>query len=324
MPHAKAGEVAVAVEASSATTSDSIVGRGLSPYLGDTEPPFTLGYDFVGAVSEVGEGVEGFDVGDRVVAITRWGANADTVVAKADQLTPIDTALAAPLIEPMVMTGATAATMVRRMATVGPGDVVFVQGGSGGVGLLAVQAALAFGATVIASASPAKHPALNDLGVLALDYDDPDVYARIRDVAPDGVQLVIDGAGGQSVQRAGQVLADGATLITYGFAQVSRLGLARSPEAMETAGRVFAESSAAIEELNNSTRGLRALQFDITGQREQDPTGYRDDVQWLIDLVESGQLHPTIETLPLEAAADAHRRLDAGDITGRLVLDHRI
>lgn len=165
----------------------SVIRRGLSPYLGDTRPPFTLGYDLVGEISAVGPAVTSVRVGQRVVAITRWGANADAVVLSADAVTAVYSTVDAALVEPMVMTGTTAAAMVRRLAPVRRGQVVYVQGTSGGVGLLAVQAALLLGATVIASASPAKHEALSRLGATPLDYRDPDLLPRIRGLAPAGL-----------------------------------------------------------------------------------------------------------------------------------------
>lgn len=91
-----------------------------------------LGFDLVGVVETVGPGVEAVVVGDRVVAITRWGANANAVLVPVEKLTRIDSDVDSPLVEPMVLTGATAAAMVRRLAAVTAGQTVYVQGGSGG------------------------------------------------------------------------------------------------------------------------------------------------------------------------------------------------
>ncbi len=319
------GEVLVAVTASSATTSDSVVRRGLNPYLGALEPPFVLGYDLVGVVEALGPGVEAVVVGDRVAAITRWGANADAVVVPAQKLTRIDSDVDDALVEPMVMTGATAAAMVRRLAAVTAGQTVYVQGGSGGVGLLAVQAALLAGAAVIASASPAKHDALRRLGAQVLDYDDPALASSIRALAPDGVDVVLDAAGGaQSITRGASVLADGGVLITFGFSEASRRNGGRTPEVMAETGKVFAAAGEALAAVDASPRGLRALSFDITTLREEDPTAYSADVHWLLDAVADGRLVPIMRSLPLEQAAEAHRALDAGEVVGRVVLDHRL
>lgn len=318
------GQVLVAVAASSATTSDSIVRRGLNPYMGDLEPPFVLGYDLVGVVAELGSGVSGLSPGDRVVAITRWGANADAVVAPAAALTVITSDVEDVLVEPMVMTGATAAAMVRRLAPVSAGDRVYVQGASGGVGLIAVQAALLLGAEVVAAASAEKLPVLRELGATAVDRRDPRLLDAVREFAPDGVQVALDAAGGDGITRAAATLADGGTLITFGYAEASRAAGGRSPEVLAAVGEVFDRSARALAAVDASPRGLRGLQFDITGLREQDPAAYADDVAWLLDHVAAGRLAPVIRRVALEDAAAAHRALDDGAVTGRLVLDHAL
>jgi NADPH2:quinone reductase len=318
------GEVLVGVEASSATTSDSIVRRGLNPYLGEVQPPFTLGYDHVGVVREVGVAVDGVAVGDRVVAITRWGSNADAVVLPARAVTRIESALDAVLVEPMVMTGATAAAMVRRLAPVQAGHVVYVQGASGGVGLIAVQAALLLGARVVASASATKHDRLRSLGADVLDYGDPALVDAILALAPGGVDVALDAAGGAGIGRAGATLADGGSLVSFGFSEASRRAAGRTPEVMAATAEVFAAGARAIEEINASPRGLRASQFDVTSLRDEDPEGYAEDVNWLLEQVEQRRLAPVVRAMALEGAAEAHRELDAGRVAGRIVLDHRL
>lgn len=324
-PEPGPGEVLVAVQASSATTSDSVVRRGLNPYTAHLEPPFVLGYDLVGVVQALGPGVGGFAVGDRVVAITRSGANADAVVVPAPTLTRLDSTVDAALVEPMVMTGATAAAMVRRWGQVQAGQVVYVQGASGGVGLLAVQAALLLGATVIASASPGKHGELARLGAATLDYRDPALVAEVRRLSQGGVQFAFDAGGGSgSIVRAAETLAEGGLLVSFGFAEAARRAPGRTPEVLAATGQVFAAAAEAIAAVNASPRGLRALQFDITGLREEDPEAYAADLAWLLDHVEAGRLVPVARALPLEDVQAAHRALDAGQVIGRLVLDHRL
>lgn len=317
-------EVVVAVEASSATSSDSVVRRGLNPYMGDLEPPFVLGYDLVGRVTALGARVDRVRVGDRVAAITRWGANADEVVVGSGALTLVSSGLDATLVEPLVMTGATAAAMVRRLAPVTPGQVVYVHGGSGGVGLLAVQAALLLGAEVIAAASPDKWEALERVGAATVDYRDPDLPKRLRELAPTGADLVLDAAGGAGVTRAASVLKDGGTLISFGFAEAARRAAGRSPEVLEQSAATFATTAAALEAITASARGLRALQFDITTLRAEDPDAYAADLAWLIGHIEAGRLEPVVRAIALEDAQAAHRAVDEGSVAGRLVFDHTL
>jgi NADPH2:quinone reductase len=258
------------------------------------------------------------------VAITRWGSNADAVVVPAGAVTRIASELDAVLVEPMVMAGATAAAMVRRLAPVRAGHVVYVQGASGGVGLIAVQAARLLGARVIASASASKHERLRSLGADVLDYGDPALVDAILALAPGGVDVALDAAGGAGIGRAGATLADGGSLVSFGFSEASRRAAGRTPEVMATTAEVFAAGARAIEEINASPRGLRAGQFDITSLRDEDPKGYAEDVNWLLEQVEQRRLAPVVRAMALEGAAEAHRELDAGRVTGRIVLDHRL
>lgn len=282
-----------------------------------------LGYDLVGVAQAVGSEVSGIVPGDRVVAITRWGANADEVLVAAPALTRLNTSLDAVQIEPMVMTGATAAAMVRRLAPVRPGQAVFVQGASGGVGVIAAQAALLLGARVLGSAAPAKHAALAALGIEVLDHRQEGLAAELLRRVPGGVDLVLDAAGGVAIDRAAGALADGGTLVSFGFAAASRQAAGRTPEVLAANSVVFEQSARALEAINASSRGLSAMQFDITGLREQAPDAYTEDLHWLLAHVEAGRLGSLVDAVALENVAEVHRALDAGEVTGRIVLDHR-
>lgn len=96
------------------------------------------------------------------------------------------------------------------------------------------------------------------------------------------------------------------------------------PRRWRRPAEVFAAGARAIEEVNASPRGLRASQFDITSLRDEDPEGYTGDVDWLLEQVEAGRLAPAVRAVALGEAAEAHRELDAGRVTGRIVLDHRL
>lgn len=314
------GEVLVRVDASSATLSDSIVRRGLSPYLGTTEPPFALGYDLVGTVEAVGAGVTGLAPGRRVVDVVRWGGNADLVVRPAGALTPVPVDLDPVLLEPLVMTGITAYQMLHRVAGVQPGQRVLVHGASGGVGLPAADLALQAGAEVIGTASAHKVPVLTARGIRAVDRRD-DVVGAVRDLAPGGVDVVIDGAGGAETARVADLLVDGGVLVSYGYASAAAGAPGRSPETLAELGRLMSGAAATMAALAGD-RGRRAEFYEVVERRTHLPQEYADDLAVLARLVADGSWTPRAVAVPLAEAVTAHHDLDAGRPVGRLVLDH--
>lgn len=111
--------------------------------------------------------------------------------------------------------GITAWQMLHRRARVRAGQTILVHGANGGVGTTLVQLARHAGVRVIGTASPRHHQALRALGVLPVDYRDPRLAARVRELAPGGVDAVFDHIGGASLTRSRQLLADGGTLVSY-------------------------------------------------------------------------------------------------------------
>jgi NADPH:quinone reductase-like Zn-dependent oxidoreductase len=112
----------------------------------------------------------------------------------------------------------TARQTLHRKARVRPGDTILVHGASGGVGTTLVQLARHAGIRVIGTASPRHHDALRQIGAEPIDYNDPSLPDRVRELAPDGVDAVFDHLGGPSFERCFGLLANGGTLVAYGMA----------------------------------------------------------------------------------------------------------
>ena len=324
VPDARSGQVRVRVLTSSLTLSDSIVRRGLNPYTSALAQPFTLGYDLVGVVEELRRPADGLAAGDLVVDVTRWGANADHVVRPAVSLTRLSPDLAGvdpALLEPLVMTGMTAYQCVHRVAEVRPGQTVLVHGGTGGVGLLLSELAALAGARVLATGSPDKHPAVRDRGAVPLDGRAPDLTDRVRALAPEGVDAVFDGVGGPSRAAVAATLRTGGTFVGFGFAGPAAQVAALTPETLSHTATVMAEGRAVLDRLRRS--GRRAVEYEVGDARDRDRAAFDADLGTLARLVAAGELHPMARPVPLDDVARGHAEVDAGAVTGRLVLDHR-
>src|ERR687894_360134 len=160
------GQVVVRVEAAGVAFSEVQMLKGR--YFGQPKFPFVPGYDLVGEVESVGEGVDGGMLGARVAALTETGAWADRVVLDAKDITPVPDGLHPADAVAAVTNGVTAWQMVHRAAKVRPGQTVLVHGASGGVGTLLVQLARLAGAGgLLADAKAGRHAGLLRLSVHA-------------------------------------------------------------------------------------------------------------------------------------------------------------
>jgi NADPH:quinone reductase-like Zn-dependent oxidoreductase len=152
-----------------------------------------LGLECAGVVSEVGPGVVGVQVGDEVIVYPVTGAYADQVLVPVSSLIPKPRALGWSEAGGLMLAGTTAAHALHA-AGVGQGDTVLVHGGSGGVGLMAIQLAKIAGAEVIATAAARNHALLRELGATPVVYG-PGLAQRVRESVGDRVTAALDLAG---------------------------------------------------------------------------------------------------------------------------------
>ncbi|MFE3139223.1 NADP-dependent oxidoreductase [Streptomyces scopuliridis] len=194
-PHAGPGEIRIAVRASGISAGETYIRSGKLRDMVPTTFPYRTGFDAAGVVDEVGDGGTGVSVGDEVFGMTTTAArsaNADFAVLTAWAPKPAvwsweEAGGAAGSVE-------TATRVLDRLA-VSAGHTVLVQGAAGGVGTVAVQLAVARGATVIGTASEHNHDFLRSLGAEPTTYG-TGLVERIRALAPAGVDAVFDCAGG--------------------------------------------------------------------------------------------------------------------------------
>lgn len=194
-PHAGPGEIRVAVRTSGVSPGDVRLRSGEMRDIVPVTFPFRTGFDAAGVVDEIGAGVGDVAIGDAVFGMTDpalRGANADFAVLtawarKPDAWSWEQAGGAAGGLE--------TATRVLDLLTVTAGDVLLVEGAAGGTGSIIVQLAVARGAVVVGTARQGNHDFLRSLGALATTYG-PGLAERVRELAPVGVDAVIDCAGG--------------------------------------------------------------------------------------------------------------------------------
>jgi len=190
----------------------------LGKYYDQPPFPFVPGYDVVGTVTAAGPEVDPALVGRRFAAVTKIGSWASHQLLDAADLVPMPDGVDTAEAESVVVNGITAWQLLHRSARVHSGGTIVVLGANGGVGTTLVQLARHAGITVIGTASPRHHAALRELGATPVDYRDPEMYQRIRELAPDGVDAVFDHVGGAGIVESWRLLRRGGTLVSYGTA----------------------------------------------------------------------------------------------------------
>lgn len=196
-PVAGPGQVRVHVRFAGLNPVDWKILRGL---FGPADGPTGNGTDFSGVVDQVGDGVEGFAVGDLVFGGKASAAQAEYLVVDdpAENLHIVPRGLGTDVAGGLHTTGRTAVAGIRAIAPA-PGETVYVSGASGGVGILAAQLALNLGARVIGTASAANQDVLGDLGIEPIVYGEG-LEARLRTAAPEGIQAAYSTQGVEDLE----------------------------------------------------------------------------------------------------------------------------
>jgi NADPH:quinone reductase len=294
------GQVRVAIHAAGINFPDILMAAG--EYQLKPELPFTPGMEAAGEVSEVGDGVAGFALGDRVIVKLRHGGYADEVVVSPSQLTPLPSNFDYAEGATFLAAHGTAYHALIDRGAVRSGEVLLVHGAGGGVGLAAVEIGKMLGATVIAAASSEAKLA----AAKAKEADHLLLYARepFRDAVKRmtdgrGADVVFDPVGGEILENSLRCIAWGARVLVIGF--TGGIGLARTNLLLIKGASVL---------------GVRAGEA-----ARRDPRLGEVRIKNLLQWAEAGKIRPHIShRLPLEDYAQAMRLLIERKAIGRVAL----
>lgn len=289
-PVAGPGDVVVRIEAAGVNPLDAKRRSGLRPMPPITEPR-RVGFDGAGVVDSLGEGVTGFAVGDRVAIRDGDGTYATHIVVPERSLTPLTDAVTAAEGAALGIPIGTAYQCVRSL-DVSTGDTLLVHAGSGAVGQAAIQFAVAAGATVIATGSPARHEQLRELGATPVAYGDG-LADRVRAAAPQGVTVALDCIGtDEAIETSLELVTDHTRIAT----------IVRGPDAASLGIRAFS---------GGSPEPLTAQ--ELTWRAEANGVA--------IELITAGDFQIELgPELPLAEAARAHELIEAHAARGKITL----
>ncbi len=217
-PAAGAGEVVVEVAYVALNFFDTLIIEG--KYQVKPAPPFSPGGEFSGRVVALGPQTRGFAVGDRVLGFSGYGAARERVAVAANRLAHVPDGLPLDKAAGLAIAYGTSLHALDQRADMKPGETLVVLGASGGVGLAAVEIGAAMGARVIACASAdEKLEFARRYGAAeTINYSKDDLRARLKELAPKGVDVVYDPVGGALTEAALRSLAWKGRLLVIGFA----------------------------------------------------------------------------------------------------------
>jgi NADPH2:quinone reductase len=333
-PRPGVGEVRVRVLAAGVSFTDAQLRAGT--YLGVPKPPFTPGYELVGVVEELGPGCSRLRAGDRVAALTVWGADAERVCVPEVNAVEVPGDLDPAEVVSLVLTYMTAYQLLHRMARVTSGETVLVHGAAGRVGTAVLELGALAALRLYGTASARDRAAVERLGAVAIDYRNEDFLARVRQLPGNGVDVVLDGIGGALSLRSFRALRPGGRLVVFGHyatlahgrkswrgwiewyaatASVALWGLL-SPRRRVMAYRI--QKLREGRQVLPASGGRRALPV---GGGPRDPEWFREDFLALLELLAADKIHPVVaERLPLTEARRAHELLEQSASVGKLVL----
>jgi NADPH2:quinone reductase len=325
-PQPGPGEVRVRVLAAGVSFTDAQLRAGT--YLpGAPKPPFTPGYELVGVVEELGPGCSTLRVGDRIGALTVWGADAERVCVPESGAVDVPDDLDPAEVLSLLFPYMTAYQVLHRTAKVRNGETVLVHGAAGRVGVAALELAAVTGLRVFGTASARDRENVERLGAVAIDYRNEDFLARVREAG--GVDVVVDSLGGPISLRSFRALRPGGRLVVFGRYDTLKDGHKDWPavtkwyaaiaavwlwDKLSPRRRVFAYHVQKYRDRTTRRDGA-------VGGEPMDPEWFREDFATLVELLREGKINPIVaERLPLSDARHAHELLESSASKGKLVL----
>ncbi|HFE65833.1 MAG TPA: oxidoreductase [Chloroflexi bacterium] len=310
LPEPGPGQARVRVLTAGVAFADLMVRFGTYP--SPPPPGSPLGYDIVGIVDKLGEGVASLREGQMVGALLpHFGGYTETAVVPEEWLVPLPDGVDPAEAVCLILNYLTAVQMLEEMADAQPGEKLLIHSAAGGVGTAVLQLGRLKNLEMYGTASAGKHELVADLGATPIDYRNEDFGERIRQLAPDGLDIVLDPIGGDTMTRSYKLLRRGGRLVSFGLL-TAREGdkSAFLPNLMKIAVRKLWPDGRKIM----FNRGLPPY-------TEKHNDWYRDTLARLFTLLQEGQIQPVIGAkLPLDDIARAHELLENGAVSGKIVL----
>ena len=301
-----AGQLRIRVRAAGVGATDLTMLAG--NYMFAPKIPFVPGYEVAGVVDAIGAGVTGFDLGQRVAALTVYGAFGELLVREAEHFLPIPDGVSDRDAAAVILNCVTAWQMIHRVAKVQRGQTALVTAAAGGVGTATLQLLRLAGVQTYGAASPSKHALLRSLGATPIDYRAGTIDHLVRALEPKGVDYAFDAIGGANIGACIGALRRGGTVVGFGFMAAEGM-LAK----VAMFGNLF---------VGARLRGRRGDFYGISALYRKDPKPLREDLPIIFAFLKENRIDPLVtHTFPLLEARKALELLATGSVQGKIVLE---
>jgi NADPH2:quinone reductase len=319
-PEPKDGEVRVRVLSAGVSLPDILAREGVHP---ETPPvPFTPGWDLVGVVDRLGNGVSEIEPCQIVAAMPIHGAYAEFVCLPQRELVPVPSGLDPGEAVSLILNYITAYQMLHRSAKVKPGQRALIHGAAGGVGSALMQLGRLAGLEVYGTCSSQGASAVSKLGGVPIDYQHQDFVKEIHRLTGEGVDVVFDPIGGTHLWHSRKALSPGGRVVGYGLTTSLRgegLTSDRPGRRQRFRGTAIFGLYIAVGLLLPGRK--RMVPYSIQTLKRLKPALFRQDLITLFDLLQQQKIKPIIaQRFPLAEARQAQELLEKGGVIGKIVL----
>ncbi|MBK6731352.1 MAG: zinc-binding dehydrogenase [Bacteroidetes bacterium] len=309
LPKPQKNQVRIKVLTTSASFTDTLIRRGIYPNVKE-KPPFSPGYDLVGIVDELGEGVNNLAVGQKVADLTVIGAYTEYICLDANSVVPVPENLDNGETVSLILSYLTAYQMLHRSAKIKNGQTVLIHAAAGAVGTALIQLGKLMNLKMYGTASKSKHDFIEKMGAIPIDYKNQDFAKVINKKEPNGIDAVFDPMGGDYFPRSLGVLKKKGTLVGFGF-QNSASG---------NGGNMILDFLK-IQLWNLLPTKPSANFYLITSMRKKHPKWFQEDLSTLFKLLSDKKIKPEIgKIMTLDQAVEAHKLVENAEIEGKIIL----
>lgn len=319
-PEPKHGEVRVRVLAAGVSLPDLMMREGIHPET--PRLPFTPGWDLVGVVDRVGDGVSGIEPGQIVAALPIHGGYAEFICLPQRELVQVPSGLDPVEAVSLILNYVTAYQMLYRAAKVKPGQRVLIQGASGGVGTALLQLGRLANLEMYGTSSARTASTVADLGGIPIDYQSQDYVEEIQRLTGDGLDVVFDSLGGKEIWRARETLRRDGKVVAYGLTGAMSGGrLASGSSGGRHRFREIAIFGWYIAASWIAPGRKHVVPYSIQTLKRMKPSVFREDLLALFDLLRQKKISPLVaQRFPLVQAKAAQEFLGRGGVPGKIVL----